>query len=161
MGARMKIYSGQRGFMLLESLIAILIFSFGVLGMVAINARSVQALSDTEYRTEAARLADEIAGQIALGVNRGADRTNPVAVKAAINGSLGGFMYSGSADAAAPGANAVQYILKNKVALLPGAGALNQTVALGGGFNAVTITLRWRGPSDQADRTHVLVTYIN
>ena len=157
----MKQVHSQQGFMLLESLIAILIFSFGVLGMVAINARSVQALSDAEYRSEASRLADEIASQIALGVNRGADRTNPAAVKELIAGSLGGFMYSGTASAADPGANAVQAILKNKVTTLPGAGGLNQTVAAGGGFNEVTITLRWRAPSDQADRSHVLTTYIN
>ncbi|MCK6391414.1 MAG: hypothetical protein L6Q40_10415 [Azonexus sp.] len=151
----MKQAHSQQGFMLLESLIAILIFSFGVLGMVAINARSVQALSDAEYRSEASRLADEIASQIALGVTRGANRTVDA-------GSLAGFAYSGTASAADPATNAVQAILKNKVTTLPGAGALPQRVEVLGGFNEVRITLRWSAPSDQGNtRSHVLTTYIN
>ena len=79
--------------MLLEALIAILVFSFGVLGMVAINARSVQAAADAEYRAEAARLADEIAGQIALEVDRGANNTSPPLVAAAIAADLPNFAH--------------------------------------------------------------------
>ena len=163
----------QRGFVLLESLLAILIFSLGILGMVATYARAVQAAGDAEYRTEAARLADEIASRITLAVNRGADRTNPVAVSAAIAASLPAFAHqaTGSATAAAcafTGAVSGNTIVTDWVgkvgAALPASSAARQQIvvdATAAGFNRVAITLCWRAPSDQAFRQHSLVTYIN
>ncbi len=162
----MKI-SVQGGFMLLESLIAILIFSFGVLGMVAINARSVQASADAEYRAEAARLADEIAGRIALEVNRGADRTSPTLVANAIAADLPSFAQRpGGANCAFAGADSAQGAVTDwltKARLLPGAAGVNRQQILVdvANFNRVTITLCWQAPNDQALRNHTLVTYIN
>ena len=52
----------QRGVVLLEALIAILIFSFGVLGLVAILAGSIRATNDARYRAEAANLAQALIG---------------------------------------------------------------------------------------------------
>lgn len=56
--------STQRGSMLLESLIAILVFSFGVLGMVGLQAASIKSISEAKYRTDAAFLANELIGQM-------------------------------------------------------------------------------------------------
>ncbi|MGZ5716211.1 MAG: type IV pilus modification PilV family protein, partial [Caldimonas sp.] len=56
----------QQGVMLIEALIAILIFSLGILGMVAMGGVAIAAQSDAQYRTEAANYANEIASQIAL-----------------------------------------------------------------------------------------------
>jgi type IV pilus assembly protein PilV len=50
----------QRGMTLLEVLVSLLIFSFGVLGMVALQARAVQYSVDAEDRTKAAAIANEI-----------------------------------------------------------------------------------------------------
>ena len=50
----------QRGFTLLEVLVSLLIFSFGVLGMVALQARAVQYSVDAEDRTKAAAIANEV-----------------------------------------------------------------------------------------------------
>ena len=47
----------QRGSYLLEALIAILIFSFGILGLIGLLASSVRITNDARYRTEAANLA--------------------------------------------------------------------------------------------------------
>jgi type IV pilus assembly protein PilV len=44
----------QRGAFLLEALIAILIFSLGVLGIVGLQAKSIRYVSDAQYRGEAA-----------------------------------------------------------------------------------------------------------
>src|SRR4051812_23324184 len=60
----------QQGFFLLEALIAILIFSLGILGMVAMGGAAIAAQSDAQYRTEAATLANEIASKISLNVDR-------------------------------------------------------------------------------------------
>jgi type IV pilus assembly protein PilV len=47
----------QQGSYLLEALIAVLLFSFGVLGLVSVLANSVRATNDARYRSEAANLA--------------------------------------------------------------------------------------------------------
>jgi len=54
----------QDGSVLLESLVAILIFSFGVLGLIGILASSIRATNDARYRAEAANLANAIIGDM-------------------------------------------------------------------------------------------------
>lgn len=54
----------QSGVMLLEAMIAILIFSLGVLGVVAMQAMAVSASRDAKYRADAALLADELLGKM-------------------------------------------------------------------------------------------------
>ena len=48
--------------MLLEVLVACLIFSFGVLGVVALQAKMVQAQTVGKFRADAVYLADELVG---------------------------------------------------------------------------------------------------
>jgi type IV pilus assembly protein PilV len=55
---------GQGGSALLEALIAILIFSFGVLGLIGIVAASIRATNDARYRAEAANLANALIGDM-------------------------------------------------------------------------------------------------
>lgn len=56
--------SRQKGSFLLESLVAILIFAFGVLGLIGIVASSVRATNDARYRAEAANLAAAVVGEM-------------------------------------------------------------------------------------------------
>ena len=60
----------QSGVALLEAMIAVLIFSFGVLGLIAILAGSIRATNDARYRAEAA-LAQALLG--AMWSTRAAD----------------------------------------------------------------------------------------
>lgn len=53
-----------RGIVLIEVLIAMLIFMFGVLGMVGLQASVTRAESDAKVRTDAAYLASEIVGRL-------------------------------------------------------------------------------------------------
>ena len=50
----------QRGFTLLETLVALLIFSIGLIGVIGLQARSIQFAVDGEDRNRAAVMADEI-----------------------------------------------------------------------------------------------------
>lgn len=50
----------QRGFTLLEVLIAMLIFSFGMLGLAALQAYSVKANQSANFRTQATALANTL-----------------------------------------------------------------------------------------------------
>jgi type IV pilus assembly protein PilV len=54
----------QDGSVLLEALVAILIFSFGVLGLIGILASSIRATNDARYRAEAANLANAVIGDM-------------------------------------------------------------------------------------------------
>jgi type IV pilus assembly protein PilV len=54
----------QAGVMLLEALIGILIFSLGILSLVALQATSIQLTSDAKYRTDASLLANRLIGQM-------------------------------------------------------------------------------------------------
>jgi type IV pilus assembly protein PilV len=58
--------SRQRGLTLIEVLIALLVLSFGVLGMAMLQARALQYLADAEDRGRAARLVDELVSQMWL-----------------------------------------------------------------------------------------------
>jgi len=54
----------QDGVMLLEALIAILIFSLGILSLVALQATAIQLTSDARYRTDASLLANRLLGEM-------------------------------------------------------------------------------------------------
>lgn len=56
----------QRGTTLLEVLVSILIFSFGILGLVGLQARATQFSLDAEDRNRAALYADDLAAQMRL-----------------------------------------------------------------------------------------------
>lgn len=54
----------QGGAFLLEALVAILVISFGILGIVGLQARSLKAVGDAQYRGEAAFYAETLAGRM-------------------------------------------------------------------------------------------------
>jgi len=56
--------SAQQGVVLLEAMIAILIFSFAVLGIVGLQAAMIKNISDSKYRAEAAHIAQQTIGQM-------------------------------------------------------------------------------------------------
>jgi type IV pilus assembly protein PilV len=62
----------QSGVMLLEALIAILIFSLGILGVVGMQASAIAANRDAKYRTDAGLLANELIGEMMSGDRSGA-----------------------------------------------------------------------------------------
>jgi type IV pilus assembly protein PilV len=51
-----------RGFMLIEALVALLIFAFGVLGLVGLQATMTKAQSTAKYRADASFLAQQVLG---------------------------------------------------------------------------------------------------
>jgi len=52
--------ASQSGVMLIEVMIAILIFALGVLGIVSLQAASVSQISDAKYRSDASFLANQL-----------------------------------------------------------------------------------------------------
>lgn len=54
----------QRGVMLLEALIAILIFSIGILAIVGLQVNSIKLANDSKYRSDANLLASQLIGEM-------------------------------------------------------------------------------------------------
>jgi type IV pilus assembly protein PilV len=157
----------QQGVFLIEALIGILVFSLGVLAMVALGTAAVSAQSDAQYRTEAANLTNEIASQIALRADR-LPRDTPADELAALtasltpfNHNLGGTVCNFTA-AASSEALVTAWVVK-VAAALPNVivrGMQVDTTTLAA-FGGVSVTVCWQGPTDKSVRSHTLVTYVN
>jgi type IV pilus assembly protein PilV len=63
---RDRLARAQRGMALLESLMALLIFSFGLLGLLGLESRVMNFSVDSENRNRAAMFASEVASQMWL-----------------------------------------------------------------------------------------------
>lgn len=131
--------------MLLEALIAILIFSVGILAIVGLQAVSIKLAGDAKYRSDASLLAEDLLGQIWTS-----DR---VAANMSAN--------YGSA-AAGPGYTAW---LANVAATLPGTTANPPTVVVDttsgtATTGTTTITVRWQAPSEAVAHSHVVTAQI-
>jgi type IV pilus assembly protein PilV len=171
--------SKQKGVFLIEALMGILIFSLGILSLVAIQTAAISAQSDAQYRIEAANLANQMLNQIWLGVDRtpSGGSGNPPAgtvVPASLlafqhhpvpsNGS--GCNFSGDASAkqvVTDWASAVTGTATQPGILpLPGATTAMQQILIDtANNNRVTLTLCWKAPLDAGPRKHSVVTYVN
>jgi type IV pilus assembly protein PilV len=138
-----SIRGNQGGVVLIEAMIGILIFSLGVLALVAMQAVSSSNVSNARFRSEAAFLANEISAAAWMG--RGADGTNVATYKW-------------------PGGNTTTKAWADKVtALMPQAGAYPptiDTVADPGGGYKMTITVRWKAPDAITPSNHVAVAIV-
>ena len=157
----------QRGVFLLEALIAILIFSLGILGMVAMGSTAIAAQSDAQYRTEAANYASDIVSAITLDLKR----TNYDATTLgnyAHHNAPGGYCSFAGAASTQPVVvnwyNRVSGVTDPKLGL-PGATEATLQIMVGA-FNQVTVNICWQPPSNAAlpfapPHQHTLITYIN
>ena len=143
--------SRQEGVMLLEAMIGILIFSLGVLALVAMQAFSISSVSNAQFRSEAALLANDIIASAWV------DRcTTPCTPTGNVN-NLPNYRV--------PGGNAAAVVAwQAKVtALLPQSATYPPTIAVvtnPDNSATLTVTLRWKAPEALAPSNHVAVTVI-
>ncbi|WP_293937574.1 hypothetical protein [Iodobacter sp.] len=64
----MSTFSAQRGSMLLECLVGISIFSFGVLAIMALQGNAMRHVSNSSSRTAATQLIQRLDGEMRVGV---------------------------------------------------------------------------------------------
>ncbi len=122
-----------RGFVLLEALVAIVLFMVGVLGILGLQAGMARTQTESSFRSEAAYLAQELQGLMWADAPKLA---------------LGGFTISGSSCTA----TACQRWLEKAKATLPGGGATVTVTAIADGSagSDVDITVTWTMPSGEA-----------
>lgn len=61
---KVSLTSSQQGATLIEALVAVLIFSIGILATVGLQAMAVSSTTDAKYRADASFLANQILGRI-------------------------------------------------------------------------------------------------
>lgn len=93
----------SRGFTLLETLVALVVFSIGLLGVVGLQARAVQFSVDGEDRNRAALLADEIVAEMWASNTV----TLPSAATSAWATRVAGALRQGAGTVSAPDASGV------------------------------------------------------
>ena len=59
-----RLRKAQRGLMLLEVLVGVMVFSIGILGIVGLQAASIRHVNDAQYRGEAIFLANALVSQM-------------------------------------------------------------------------------------------------
>ena len=154
----------QAGSFLIEALLGILIFSLGILALIGMQASAISAQSDARYRIEAANLADRMADNIWLNVDR-SSATNLQTSLAAYAHKTGGSTcnYTGSASANSIVTDWVTAVTAAGSGL-PGSSASMQQVLIdttAGGFNKVTVTICWLAPKATANSRLTVATYVN
>ncbi len=127
----------QGGIILIEALIAILIFSMGILAIIGLQAQSVRNSSEAKYRADASFLVNQIIGRL------WADRSNIATYSHLPTGTV--CTPSGSASA---NTNVTQW-LAGVDAVLPDAGSARQSIAVDTANNTVTVRLCWVSRSGQ------------
>lgn len=141
--------SNQEGVMLLEALIGILIFSLGILALVAMQAVSVSSVSNARYRTEAAFLANDILGSI--WIDRGPAGTGT---------GIDNYKYPGGGAAPLTSWLAkVQETMPASATYTPSI-AVVPIVGLASG-RQVTVTIQWRAPDAVLTSRHVAIGHIS
>ncbi len=121
----------QAGVMLIEALVAILLFSVGVIAVMGMQAVSIEQVSQAKYRTDASYLANQIVGTMWL------DTANLASYATA------GYSKRTAWDAVV-------------ASTLPqGTGTIAVT------NSTVTVTVNWMTPNDSTTRQFVSIANIN
>lgn len=127
----------QQGVMLIEVLVAIVIFSIGVIGLLGLQVTSLKNVGEAQYRAEASLLASSLISQM---------RTSPAATRATDFASPSGTGYVAWKDSV--------------VAMLPGATSTLPSVDTSA-YPTVTFTISWRAINDTGTRTFVTTTTLD
>lgn len=131
----------QSGAFLLEALIGVLIFAFGILGLVGLQAVAIRNTNDLQYRGEAIQIANAAMGRMWT-----MDRTKLSAFYTGDKGSGGdGYMALVEAATRLPGVSADDN-LKPTVVVVDGPSTSS---------NLVTVTMRWQLPGDPTPHQYV------
>lgn len=119
----------QRGVVLIEAMISVVIISFGILAIVGMQANAVRLSSDAKYRSDAVLAVNQLIGEMQSG-----DRTT-----AALQGA-----YQNGGAAYAAWRAGIQ---------LPGIDANPPNVVVDGN-GVVTITVSWLQPGEPGEMRH-------
>lgn len=131
----------QRGSVVLEALISILLFSIGILAIIGLQAASIKNVAAAKYRTDASLLVNQVIGQMWV-----ADKANAALV--ANFSSPAGASYvtwTGSVAQVLPGVSGVP--------------ANAPTIVIDANNN-VTVTVFWQTPDEAAAHNYTAIAVV-
>lgn len=142
----------QTGSVILEALIAILIFSMGILALVGMQAVAISNVADAKYRSTAGFLADQIVGTV------WATRLNTTVANASnVLAAIPDPTFACNQCSAANGNAYTQaWAVSGVAADLPNGTAV---IAISGA--QVTVTIGWLPPRAAAVHRHVVSAFID
>ena len=129
--ARPRPRGSQEGVMLLEAMVAILIFTLGIIALMGLQIASIQQVTQNKYRTDASYLANQIIGKMWTDI--------PNLATYASAGSAGRTAWDTTVASTLPS----------------GTG----TIAVNG--TLVTVTINWRMPNETVTRKYLTQVNIN
>jgi len=138
----------QRGISLLEALLGILIFSIGILAIVALQTTAIKGTTEAKYRADAGYLANQIIARMWV-----ANRTDPANAN-----HISKFAHMSGGAACAPTGTAsgnafVTTWLNDVAATLPGATAAKQQIVYNAANNFISVSLCWQVGQDPRQLT--------
>jgi len=134
----LSVKSAQQGVVLLEALIAILIFSFAILGIIGLQAAMVKNTAESKYRGEASYLANQTIGLM---------WTNPQLIEPNVASSVVQNTFSSPTNALGLLPN-IGNLLPNGVSIVQPLGQpVGTTLATVGYQYAITVS--WQAPGEQ------------
>jgi type IV pilus modification protein PilV len=161
-----KLPKKQAGMLLIEVMVAVLLFIVGIMGMVKAMGVSQVAQADAQNRSEAANFASVIVQRMRVMV----DNSSAANYKT----SLEAFRHRVTTDAACSFSGAVSgnaavtswvNDVRTGTGRLPGSTTAMQQILVDTtdttGFNKVTVTVCWQGPNDIQPRRHTYSAYVN
>lgn len=135
----------QQGVMMIEALVGILIFSFGILAMMGLQAVSIKNTVEARYRTEASFIANEIIGTMWTECGFGAAC------------ALSSYDTTAGTN---PKMTAWRTEVANKLPGIVVGGVNSPTIVVAG--NQVTVTVFWKIPgTDATTRNFRTIAQIN
>lgn len=130
--------TAQKGVMLIEALIGLLIFMLGILALIGMQGIAMQYTIDAKYRSEASFLANQIIGTMWV------DRANIGAYDTTVGaGTVSRTAWISSVQETLPGAT----------------GGNAPAIAISG--RQATVTVAWQRPGETAPSRHQAVAQIN
>ena len=136
-----SIKNRQRGIMLLEGMIAILIFSLGILALVGMQAFTLNHTSQTRYRLDASFLANKLIGRMwaDTGANMTAYQNGGVQFVGWFTPELNAYLPPGRSDAT---------VTVTPFVATPGLNSAGVTTPVTG-YN-VSVRIQWRAPNEDS-----------
>ena len=166
----------QQGVFLLEALLAVLVFSAGILALVAMGASAMNAQNDAQYRMEASNYTSDITSQIWLSASRvPVKNANGDDVYTVVTADLKSFEHQTTTGAncsfkgtASTNPLVTAWLAKLKAnSGLPGNDdsmvqiEVDTRTDATADKNKITVTVCWQTPSDTRKRSHSLTSYVN
>lgn len=151
---KMQSKSAQQGAVLLEALIAFLIFSMGLLGVIGLQATAINNTLDARYRSDAAFLANQIIAQMWADAQANTATVPPTY-------SLKTTYACNPCTKANGNANTQAWVSQIQTGFLPGVTDMANQPIIAIAGNQVTVTMRWQSPQgDKKNHSYITRTEI-